>query len=96
MRPCRGPTISFQPYMPEEIFEALERARIWKARSNLESTEKRARRHDEDETLRSLRAGWETRCLARSGLDMETIEELNRAVSAILGQARLNGELAAG
>jgi CheY-like chemotaxis protein/anti-sigma regulatory factor (Ser/Thr protein kinase) len=77
-----------KPYMPDEIFEALEHARIRKAEIESSRIEGEALldARDEGETLRSL-ARLRNAVLARSGLDVETIEELNRALSAIWSSA---------
>ena len=78
-----------KPYMPDEIFEALEHAQAWKAQ--LESSridgEASLDGRDEGETLRSL-ARLRNALLSRSGLGARTIEEISRAIEAIWSSAR--------
>jgi DNA-binding response OmpR family regulator len=77
-----------KPYMPDQIFEALEHAQS--ANAEIEATrvdgEAVLDARDEGETLRSL-ARLRNAVRARSGLEHETIEELVRALKAIWSNA---------
>jgi DNA-binding response OmpR family regulator len=77
-----------KPYMPDEIFEALEHAKTWKTDSESSCIEGEAAldARDEGTTLRSL-ARLRNAVLARSGLDRQTIEELTRDLRAIWASA---------
>ena len=77
-----------KPYMPDEIFEALEQAQIWKSQiqSSLISGEAWLDSRDEAQTLRSL-ARLRNAIRAWSGLDSETIDELNRTVKSLWSSA---------
>ena len=77
-----------KPYMPDEIFEALEQAQIWKSeiQSSLISGEAWLDSRDEAKTLRSL-ARLRNAIRAWSGLDSETIDELNRTVKSLWSSA---------
>jgi CheY-like chemotaxis protein len=78
-----------KPYTPDEIFEALEQARAWTAQ--LESPridgEASLGGDDEGQTLRSL-ARLRNALFFRSGLPVETIEEIGSAIRAIRSSAR--------
>jgi CheY-like chemotaxis protein len=78
-----------KPYTPDEIFEALENAQAWIAQ--LESSridgEARLSCRDEGETLRSL-ARLRNALLSRSGLGVETIDEIATAIRAIWSSAQ--------
>jgi DNA-binding response OmpR family regulator len=78
-----------KPYTPDEIFEALEYAQTWTAQ--LESSwfegEASLAGDDEPQALRSL-ARLRNALLTRSGLNVETIDEIARAVRAIWSSAR--------
>jgi DNA-binding response OmpR family regulator len=77
-----------KPYMPDQIFEALSSADTWN--SELDAAplagEVVLDSRDEGQTLRSL-ARLRNAVVARSGLDVKTIEELNLAVKAIWSSA---------
>src|SRR5262249_36181272 len=78
-----------KPYTPDEIFGALEEARAWTAQ--LESPridgEAGLGGGDDGQTLRSL-AHLRNALVSRSGLPVETIEEIGSAIRAIWSSAR--------
>jgi len=78
-----------KPYLPDEIYEALENAQTWKARpeSSGISGEVSLDGRDEAETLRSL-ARLRNALVARSGLPPHTIEEISFAIRNIWASAR--------
>jgi CheY-like chemotaxis protein len=77
-----------KPYMPDQVFEALERAR--KTNAEIEGScvngEAMLDSRDEGETLRSL-SRLRKAVVLRSGLEPGTIEELTRALRAIWANA---------
>jgi CheY-like chemotaxis protein len=78
-----------KPYMAEEIFEALDHAKAWKAQfeSSRIDGEASLDGRDEGETLRSL-ARLRNALVFRSGLGAVTIDEIGRAIQAIWSSAR--------
>jgi hypothetical protein len=72
-----------KPYLPDEIFAALENAETWKAQLDSSHVDGEASLDGSDEcqTLRSL-ARLRNALLARSGLELEAIDEIYNAITA--------------
>ncbi len=73
-----------KPYTPDQIFDALEQAHIWREQLSLARVEGRVvlDGRDDGETLRRL-AQLRSLVLARGGLDRQVAERIVRAIRAI-------------
>jgi CheY-like chemotaxis protein len=78
-----------KPYTPDEIFEALEHAQAWTEQLDSSPIDGEASLGgcDEGETMRSL-ARLRNALLSRSGLGVQTIDEIAAAIRTIWSSAR--------